>query len=243
MEQQMMANKPQETVVCQICKEHKMHRDTIPLGSIHGPLSEMILKVYPNAAADGFVCVSDLNQCRANYVRDLLEKDKGELTALEEQVMQSLKEHELLAKNTNVEFEQQLTFGQRLADKMADNAGSWRFIIIFMGVLVVWILINSLVLLLRPFDPYPFILLNLVLSCLAALQAPVIMMSQNRQEARDRLRGEHDYMVNLKAELEIRHLHEKIDHLVTNQWQRLLEIQQVQMQLMEELAHKSSRGQ
>jgi uncharacterized membrane protein len=94
----------------------------------------------------------------------------------------------------------------------------------------------------RPFDPYPFILLNLVLSCLAAIQAPVILMSQNRQESRDRLRSEHDYLINLKAELEIRHLHEKIDHLLMNQWQRLLEIQQIQMELMEELAHKTARG-
>jgi uncharacterized membrane protein len=94
----------------------------------------------------------------------------------------------------------------------------------------------------KPFDPYPFILLNLVLSCIAALQAPVIMMSQNRQEAKDRLRSEHDYMVNLKAELEIRHLHDKIDHLIVNQWQRLLEIQEIQVELMEELASKNSRG-
>jgi uncharacterized membrane protein len=99
-----------------------------------------------------------------------------------------------------------------------------------------------MILIWRPFDPYPFILLNLVLSCLAAVQAPVILMSQNRQESRDRLRSEHDYLINLKAELEIRHLHEKIDHLLMNQWQRLLEIQQIQMELMEELAHKTARG-
>jgi len=92
--------------------------------------------------------------------------------------------------------------------------------------------------LMKPFDPYPYIFLNLILSCLAAMQAPVILMSQNRQEARDRIQAEHDYRINLKAELEIRHLHEKIDHLLMNQWQRLMEIQQIQMDLMEELAHK-----
>jgi uncharacterized membrane protein len=97
---------------------------------------------------------------------------------------------------------------------------------------------NSVVMLMKPFDPYPFIFLNLILSCLAAMQAPVILMSQNRQEARDRLQAEHDYRINLKAELEIRHLHEKIDHLLMNQWQRLMEIQQIQMELMEELARK-----
>ncbi len=100
---------------------------------------------------------------------------------------------------------------------------------------------NSIVLFLRPFDPYPFILLNLVLSCVAAFQAPIIMMSQNRQEAKDRLRSEHDYQINLKAELEIRHLNEKLDHLLAQQWQRLVEIQQIQMDLMEELARKTPR--
>jgi uncharacterized membrane protein len=94
----------------------------------------------------------------------------------------------------------------------------------------------------QPFDPYPYILLNLVLSCLAAIQAPIIMMSQNRQEARDRLRAEHDYQVNLKAELEIRHLHWKMDQLLRHQWQRLLDIQQIQLDLMEELVHKPRRG-
>jgi uncharacterized membrane protein len=97
---------------------------------------------------------------------------------------------------------------------------------------------NSVVMLMKPFDPYPYIFLNLILSCLAAMQAPVILMSQNRQEARDRIQAEHDYRINLKAELEIRHLHEKIDHLLMNQWQRLMEIQQIQMDLMDGLARK-----
>lgn len=115
---------------------------------------------------------------------------------------------------------------------------------LFGTILLAWIGINSAVLLWKPpFDPYPFILLNLVLSCLAAVQAPVIMMSQNRQEAKDRFRAEYDYQINLKAELEIRHLHEKIDHLLSRQWERLVEIQQIQMELMTELAeHSSANG-
>jgi uncharacterized membrane protein len=144
--------------------------------------------------------------------------------------------------SVSIEFEQQLTFGERLADKIAEFGGSWRFIIIFFVILSLWIAINSLTLILKPFDPYPFILLNLILSCLASIQAPIIMMSQNRQEDKDRLRAEHDYRINLKAELEIRHLHEKIDHLLMNQWQRLLEIQEIQMELMEELARKTPQG-
>jgi len=144
----------------------------------------------------------------------------------------------LIATNINVEFERQLTLGERIADKVAEFGGSWVFISTFAAVLVGWIGINSASLLAQPFDPYPYILLNLVLSCLAAVQAPVIMMSQNRQEAKDRLRGEHDYRVNLKAEIEIRHIIVKLDQLVTHQWQRLLEIQRLQLELLEERVSK-----
>jgi uncharacterized membrane protein len=236
---------PQEeekTVICQICGQQKKISEVIPAELVREPLVEAIKKTHPAWSSSGFICSSDLDQFRAKYVKDVLEMEKGELSALEEHVLRSLKEQELLSKNINIEFDQQLTFGERLADKMAKYAGSWGFVIGFFGALFLWIAINSIVLILRPFDPYPFILLNLVLSCLAAIQAPVIMMSQNRQESKDRLRSEHDYSVNLKAELEIRNLHEKIDHLLMKQWQRLLEIQEIQMDLMEELAHKTPRG-
>jgi uncharacterized membrane protein len=237
-----MAKKQQETVLCQICGRQKKITEVVPAEVVREPLVETIRKKYPDWSSSGFICNSDLNQFRAKYVEDVLERDKGELSALEEQVVKSLKEHELLSSDVNAEFERKLTLGERLADRMADYGGSWRFIGIFMGVLVVWIVINSVLLVRRPFDPYPFILLNLVLSCIAAIQAPVIMMSQNRQEAKDRLRSEYDYRVNLKAELEIRHLHEKIDHLLVNQWHRLLEIQEIQTELMEEMARKPPRG-
>ena len=138
-----------------------------------------------------------------------------------------------------MEFEGSFTYGQRLADRIAAFGGSWTFISIFLVVLVVWMGINTWVLLKQPFDPYPYILLNLVLSCLAAIQAPVILMSQNRQEARDRIHAEHDYEVNLKAEIEIRKLHEKMDHLLLHQWQRLMDIQQLQVNLMEEISQIS----
>jgi uncharacterized membrane protein len=237
-----MAKKQQETFLCQICKGQKKLSEVIPAELVREAVVETIRKTYPDWSSSGFICISDLNQFRANYVKNVLEKEKGEISTIEEQVIRSVKENELLSKNINTEFEQKLTFGERLADKIADFGGSWNFIVIFGGVLLVWVAVNSMILIWRPFDPYPFILLNLVLSCLAAIQAPVILMSQNRQESRDRLRSEHDYLINLKAELEIRHLHEKIDHLLMNQWQRLLEIQQIQMELMEELAHKTARG-
>jgi uncharacterized membrane protein len=227
-------------VICQICKIQKTQDDVIPGMLIRQSIVESIQKKYPDWSPEGYICLSDLNHFRTELVQGYLEEEKGELSELELNVVKSLREQELLSKDINTEFDRNITFGQRIADKVAVFGGSWRFIIIFGCVLVTWIIINSIVLLWRPYDPYPFILLNLILSCLAAIQAPVIMMSQNRQEVKDRLRGEHDYEVNLKAELEIRHLSEKIDHLLSHQWQRLLEIQQVQMEVMEELSRKHS---
>src|SRR5690606_39087291 len=119
-----------------------------------------------------------------------------------------------------------------IADKVADFGGSWTFILSFVSFLLLWIGVNAFVFMNKGFDPYPFILLNLILSCVAALQAPIIMMSQNRQETKDRERAKNDYMINLKSELEIRILHEKIDHLIMHQQKELMEIQKVQTELM-----------
>ncbi|HEX6013829.1 MAG TPA: DUF1003 domain-containing protein [Geminicoccaceae bacterium] len=136
-----------------------------------------------------------------------------------------------------------MTFGERLADRVAASGGSWRFILLFAVAMAAWMGLNSWLLASRAFDPFPYILLNLVLSCLAAVQAPVIMMSQNRQETRDRLRARNDYLVNLKAELEIRLLHEKLDHLLRHQWERLIEIQEIQVELMNELVQGRKEAQ
>lgn len=230
--------KKKKVMVCQICGLKKKASEMIPAELIYQPLEDSIRKAYPEWSRDSFICMPDLNHFRAGYVKGFLEKEKGELTDLEERVMKSLGEQEILSKNINVEFEQKLTYGGRFSDKLTEFGGSWRFILIFAVILFLWVAMNSVVLLIKPFDPYPFIFLNLVLSCLAALQAPIILMSQKRQEAKDRLRSEHDYIVNLKAELEIRHLHEKLDHLLLNQWQRLLEIQEMQMELLEDLNNK-----
>jgi uncharacterized membrane protein len=236
-----MTRKKQQNILCQICKRQQRPNEVLPGELIREPVVKTIRKTHPDWSPDGFICISDLNDFRGKYVRDVLETEKGELSTSEEQVMTSLKEYELLSKNVNIEFDQQLTLGERLADKIAEFGGSWGFILCFAGCFLLWIAINSIILIWKPFDPYPFILLNLFLSCLAAIQAPIIMMSQNRQGAKDRLRSQHDYSVNLKAELEIRHLHEKLDHLLMNQWQRLLEIQEIQTELMEELARKTPR--
>ncbi|MBQ0813369.1 MAG: DUF1003 domain-containing protein, partial [Marinobacter sp.] len=160
--------------------------------------------------------------------------ERGELNELDRQVIESLESGQLVSRNPLDEIEKKSTFGERTADKVAKFGGSWTFILSFTVVLIAWITINVVGLSAKPFDPYPFILLNLVLSCLAAMQAPVIMMSQGRQGTKDRLRAENDYRVNLKAELEIRQLHEKIDHQLAHQWQKLVELQQIQIELLEE---------
>jgi uncharacterized membrane protein len=175
---------------------------------------------------------------RANYVHSLLLSEKGDLTNLEHEVLRSIREHEILTRNVDAEFEQSWSLGERMADRIATFGGSWTFLISFGLFLSLWIAMNSVVLVLHPPDPYPFILLNLVLSCLAAIQAPIIMMSQNRQEVKDRLRAQHDYQVNLKAELEIRQLHDKIDHLLSHQWERLAQIQEIQLDLLSEMGKK-----
>jgi uncharacterized membrane protein len=218
---------------CQICGRVFDPNDLIPLEMVRAGVSALIEKDHPAIEDRRLICEDDLNRYRRLYTQSLIEEEKGELTALEEEVLRSLHESDLLASNLNEQFGRR-TFGEMLSDKMADFGGSWAFISSFAAVLTIWILINLLVK--TPFDPFPFILLNLVLSCLAAIQAPIIMMSQNRQEHRDRLRAEEDYKVNLKAELEIRALIAKIDQLRQHQWRRLLELQHIQLDLMNELS-------
>lgn len=228
-----------QTVLCQICQKSYRPNAAVPAEFVHPPIVELIQKTHPDWSPHGFICLIDLNHYRGEYFEDLVEIDKGELSALETEVLQSLKaEQEFISENLNAEFARRRTLAERVADQMAEFGGSWSFISIFAAVLFGWIALNSVTLLTHPFDPYPYILLNLVLSCLAAIQAPIIMMSQNRQEARDRLRAENDYRVNLKAELEIRHIIVKLDQLVTHQWQRLLEIQRLQLELLEQRVGK-----
>lgn len=216
-----------------------------PLRALRPSIGETLRRSHPELTEDSLLSAEAVNAARLEYVRNLLEAQVGDLTKLDEEVVVSLHKHEVLSERplSETEEEKQLTFGQRLADKIADFGGSWTFIILFCAFLGLWIVINAGVLLARPFDPYPFILLNLMLSFLASLQAPVIMMSQNRQEARDRQHAEGDYKINLKAELEIRHLHEKMDYLLHQQATRLMEVQQIQIDLLRELAHGRGKTQ
>lgn len=229
-------------VQCEICKEMKSLDDVIPAHIVRDALVDEIRKDHPDWNPQGYICLHDLDEYRSTYVMHSLEAEKGELTELENDVLKAVKDQELMAKNLNNEFDTSLTVGQRIADKVAAFGGSWSFIIIFGVIILAWITTNSIALLLKHFDPYPFILLNLVLSCLAAMQAPIIMMSQNRQESKDRMRSEHDYQVNLKAELEIRNLSQKMDHLLNREWQRLMEIQEIQMDLIREMSDKAKNG-
>ncbi len=224
---------------CLVCHKVFAPRDLISGASVRETVAQEIQREHPDWTADSLICRADLNKYRARYVHSLLESEKGELTSLEHEVVESMRDHELLAKNVDSDFETKWTFGERLADRIASFGGSWAFMMAFGAFVALWIGMNSLVLFWKPADPYPYIFLNLVLSCLAAIQAPIIMMSQNRQEAKDRLRSQHDYQINLKAELEIRHLHEKVDHLLSHQWERLVAIQEVQMELLSEISRKN----
>jgi len=178
----------------------------------------------------------ELNLLREKYIEKLLMNEVGQLTEIEKTVAKSIYKKRLVSKEQINGNAAKVSFGERLADRVADFGGSWNFIIVFFAILLGWMAINVWLFHNKGFDPYPFILLNLILSCLAAIQAPIIMMSQNRQEDKDRSRAEHDYKVNLKAEIEIRMLHEKIDHLLLHQNKRLLEVQQVQAEMMESIS-------
>lgn len=223
---------------CALCGKSFSQKNMVSGEIIRAEIATEILKSYPDWAYDKFICKKDLSEIRSKFVKSLLEAEKGELSSLEEEVLRSLREHELLATDVDFELEQKWSIGERLADKIATFGGSWAFLISFGVFLLAWIGLNTLIMISHPLDPYPFIFLNLILSCLAAVQAPIIMMSQNRREAKDRIRSQHDYQVNLKAELEIRHLHEKLDHLQSHQWNRLVKIQELQLELLADLTSK-----
>ena len=209
--------------------------DEIKGSEIREGILNLIKRDFPNFNEECYITIDELNQYRRLYLTSLIQQEKGELANIDKDVMFAIKNNSILSENIQEEIEAELSLGQRIADKVASFGGSWTFIIIFFLFILVWILINVWLFEAKPFDPFPFILLNLLLSCIAAIQAPIIMMSQNRQEQKDRQRGEHDYKINLKAELEIKILSEKIDHLLVHQNRKLLEIQEIQTDYLEDL--------
>lgn len=217
-------------------------KDAIHFDDLRPALAEFVRQKHPNLHTDDYISRKLVDDYRGRYIAELLRDERGELSNLEDEVVESLKTHDTLAENIEEDYEDHRSIGDRMADSVAAFGGSWTFILSFCFFLAAWMALNLVMGAEKAFDAYPFILLNLILSTIAALQAPIIMMSQRRTEAKDRLRALNDYKVNLKAELEIRHLHEKVDHLLNRQWERLTEIQQIQIEMMLEQAKAASRA-
>jgi uncharacterized membrane protein len=212
-------------------------KDRVLCKVIRIPILTLIKEEHPDLDENGGISDTELNLYREKYISKFLQTEVGELSDLQKRVIKSLKGDKSFVSKVEDEVDTR-TFGQVVADKVADFGGSWTFIISFFIFILLWIASNVYLLINKGFDPYPFILLNLILSCLAALQAPVIMMSQNRQEEKDRERAKKDYMINLKSELEIRMLDEKLDHLIMHQQQELIEIQKVQIEMMNDILNR-----
>lgn len=221
--------------ICQITKKEYPLSELAPGSMVVEPILSIAKEKRPDWNPEGYISISALNKIKHEHVRRLLESEKGELTHLEKEVLKSFEYAEIISRNIETDIQEKLPFGARVADMIAVFGGSWWFILSFLFVIFLWIFANAYILIQKPFDPFPFILLNLILSCIAAIQAPVIMMSQNRQESKDRTRSEHDYQVNLKAELEIKQLHEKLDFIIIHQIHRILDIQEIQTDLLEEV--------
>ena len=209
--------------------------ERIHLGTIRANILALMMQDFPALKSDGFISLRELAIYRERYITDVLTKQIGQIGEVQRTVIDAMENQTLLSEQLERTEDTELTLGQRLADRVASFGGSWTFISSFGVFLFCWIGLNIIFLNNRGFDPYPFILLNLILSCIAALQAPIIMMSQNRQEEKDRERSKKDYMINLKSEMEIRILHEKLDHLIIHQQQELLEIQRVQIEMMDDI--------
>jgi uncharacterized membrane protein len=203
---------------CAVCRKEFDEENLFPVALLRNATYQLIKKDRRALSKDDVICLDDIKNYHALTIKEALIAQKKQLTPSEDRILHSLSHNHTIARNIAQDYDTQTTFGNRVADRVVAFGGSWKFLIGFFVFLFLWLVINSYLLMKEPFDPYPYILLNLVLSCLAAIQAPLIMMSQNRQEAKDRLRAEHDYEINLKAEIEIRQLNNKIDHYIKAQW-------------------------
>ena len=219
---------------CLVCKAGQAEKELVSSRYIRHEIRELILEDHPCPEGAFYICRDDYDIYRMRYISRMVELEQGNIEALEKAVINSINQNELLSLNLN-EGAKKPGFGERLSDRVAMFGGSWKFIISFFVFMTLYILLNVSLVMIRPFDPYPFILLNLMLSCIAAIQAPIIMMSQNRQEAMDRIRAEHDYKINLKSEIEVRTLHEKVDHLLLEQWTDMMEVQRMQLEILQEV--------
>ncbi len=237
----MSKHNHRKTAISHISKRVIPLNELVLGSNIRKSIFDLIRHDFPDFTEDSYLSEKELNVYRKKYLELQLTSEMGELSKLEKEVMESINQNELLSSNIEFELDENISVGERIADLIASFGGSWTFILCFFGFILLWMVLNVFLLATRPYDPYPFILLNLILSCLAAIQAPIIMMSQNRKEAKDRARSMYDYKVNLKAELEIRLLHEKLDHLIMHQNQRLIEIQEIQVDLMEDILNRMKK--
>lgn len=225
-------------VICYISREQIDESVAVKGIYMRDTILSYMMENYPEFTTNDYISRKELDKIRRNYLLRLITAENNDISMVEQQVVEAITGNKILSEDIEPIIDNQLSIGQRAADKIAEFGGSWKFIITFFVVLISWIVLNAWFLGREPFDPFPFILLNLILSCLAAIQAPIIMMSQNRVEQKDRMRSENDYKVNLKAELEIKLLHEKIDHLTFIQSKRMLEVQQLQVDYLEDILEK-----
>jgi len=227
---------------CRICKKKFLETDLITGHGIRHEIEDLIKYDCADWDDSKRICKDDYNLYRMKYISTIVEEENGSIKKLNDEVLKSINDNELITVNLNTTVKEVLKFGEKISDKVARFGGSWKFIIMFFAVLFSWVLINCHFLLKQPFDPYPYILMNLILSCIAAIQAPIIMMSQNRQETKDRIRSENDYKVNLKSEIEIRTLHEKVDHLLLDKWSKIMKTQEIQIEILEEIKNNLTRN-
>ena len=216
--------------------------ERIHIGAVRANIYALMFRENPKLLGEGYISLRELAIYREQYITEVLSKQIGQIGEVQRTVIDAMENETLLSEKLARGDDAELTSAQRLADRVASFGGSWTFISAFGVFIVCWITLNIFFLQNVGFDPYPFILLNLILSCVAALQAPIIMMSQNRQEEKDRERAKKDYMINLKSEMEIRILHEKLDHLIIHQQQELLEIQRVQMEMMDDILESINKN-
>ena len=223
-------------MICTVTGKNYSPQDLTKGDTLRKPILGLIQKDHPDFGNSSWINNISLSEYTRQYLESIVKEEYGALDRMEHEVIASIAKNEILSSNIETDLAEELTSGQRLADKIAGFGGSWAFISTFFAFIISWMVLNIWILQAsNAFDVYPFILLNLILSCIAAIQAPIIMMSQNRKEEKDRKRSENDFKINLKAELEIRLLHEKIDHMIMHQNQKLLEIQQIQMDFMSDI--------
>lgn len=225
------------TFISDISRQEFSMAERIKASTLRPELIGFIRKSHPDFSHSSQLALGELNRFRELFIAHCISHDTGKWSQWEETVINAIANKSILTDQLQSDADGR-SFGQRIADNIASFGGSWFFILSFLGFLCIWIVLNAWWLGQHTFDPFPFILLNLILSCVAAIQAPVIMMSQNRQEEKDRERAKKDYMINLKSELEIRLLHEKLDHLILHQQHDLLEIQKQQVEMMNDILKK-----